>query len=327
MTERKDNRHWSQINESTVAWGIRILCWIFRLGGRVTFFATLWPVIFVYWLFLPRLRAASLGYLTRVHASGYMAKKPGWIAGISHVVRFADTIMDKILAVSGAFTVDDLEVHGREPLLADERGAVLITCHSGCLELCQALTQSRPRHKVVVLVHTLHAVKFNNILSRINENFAVNHIEVTAITPAIAITLSERVEAGEYIVIVGDRTPIASQAVTTAKFFGEEAPFPVGPYLLASLLKCPLWSMICTRAGKESKSRYALYFTKLWEPVTLSRKERGALFGTLAQRYADELEVRIGASPYDWFNFFDFWKKTEPVAQETQVQTPVQKHE
>lgn len=316
-------KHWSQISEETAVAGIRILYWIYRLGGRLTFFVSLWPVIIFYWLGFPGLRHASHTYFE--HVARFTGRKaPAFFSGLFHTLRFADTILDKLLAVSGAFAVKDLRVIGeREALLKDKRGAILVTAHAGCLELCQVLSANRSdARRLHVLVHTKHAQRFNRIIRRINPAFDLNHIEVTEISPALAIQLSQYVEAGDFIVIVGDRTPIASNAVITADFLGESAPFPTGPYLLANVLSAPLWSMICTR-DPEKKARYAVFFEKLWEPVPVSRKERQTLFQTLAGRYSKTLEKILVRSPYDWFNFFDFWhpgQSEKIVAKRTDTQ-------
>lgn len=310
--------HWSRLQEHTAGAGIRLFYLLFRLGGRITFYATLWPVIVFYWIVLSQPRRASRDYLNRLYAHGLLTRKPAFYSSLLHLVRFADTVLDKLLAVSGYFKPADLTVVGREALLAQDRGGILMTAHMGCLEICQALSSHDPRHPLLILVHTGHAVRFNQILSRLNPRFAVNHIEVGSLTPDIAIQLSEHVERGGFLVIAGDRTPIHSQAVTQARFLGKDAPFPVGAYLLATLLNCPLWSMICTRDSAPSSARYIVHFTCLSPSQKISRRQRDAHFSRLAQIYADELETHLRRQPLDWFNFYDFWDQEGLVKNSTQ---------
>ena len=302
-------RHWSEQTETTSLWGIRLLMAVFRLGGRVSFFLTLWPVVLVFWLVSGNARRASNSWLRQV-ALFARGPAPGPFASLRHLWRFADTILDKLLAVSGFFTQDSLAVEGAEELLSDKRGAVLVTAHTGCLELCQMLGEANPdtRRPVTVLVHTRHAVRFNAMIARLNPRFAVNHIEVTELTPQTAIDMAERIARGHWIVIVADRTPIGSQAVLPVTFMGRPAPVAQGPFLLASLLECRIWSMICTRETRHaSRARYRLRFTAIGTGEKIGRRERAAALQALAQRWANALQSALIESPLDWFNFFDFW--------------------
>lgn len=304
-------RHWSDLPEHTSTWGIGVLLAAFRLGGRVLFFASLWPVVVFFWLCLPNVRRASWGYQVRLARFCHRAKPAPW-ASFAHMWRFADTILDKLLAVSGFFTPQSLRVEGAQALANDPRGAVLVTAHTGCPELCQVLAEqcqdAAARH-VHVLVHTVHAERFNALLHRLNPHFSLHHTEVSRITPQTAIALSEFIAQGHWVVIVADRTPIHSSSVCPVSFLGADAPVALGPFVLAHLLECPVWSMICTRETQpESTARYRVRFTHLSEPVKVARSARAAHLNHVAQLWARSLESMIVESPLDWFNFFDFWQ-------------------
>lgn len=307
-------KHWSQIRESTNTLGIHILLAMFRLGGRFLFFATLWPVVLFFWLFSGRARRASRDYLQRM-ARFTTSPMPGVFATVHHIWRFADTILDKLLAVSGFFPNSSLFVEGAEELTKDPRGAVLVTAHTGCPELCQMMSThngaSKARH-VHVLVHTEHAERFNAIIAKLNPSFALHHTEVSRITPQTAIKLAELVNAGHWVVVVADRTPIHSQASARVVFLGEPAPIALGPFMLAQLLECPIWSMICTRDTRPgATSRYRVRFSKITEPQKIPRNRRTERLTMLAQIWTKHLETLLVESPLDWFNFFDFWQPAD----------------
>ena len=303
---KKEAAHWSSFSENTAVTGVRLLYFLFRAGGRGLFWASLWPVLIIYWLMLPQVRQSSHDYLEHAYRSGILSRKPSTFTTLRHLFRFADTMLDKLLAVAGHFTEKDLHVVGREALFADKRGGVLVTAHTGCLELCQVISEKRDVRKLHILTYTLMSRRFMRILTRLNPAIELSHIEVTALTPATLVMLSEKVDAGDYLVIVGDRTPIASGAVSKAAFLGETAAFPNGFAMLATLLQCPLWAMICRRET-ETNARYRMTIEKLWEPKPVARKERSAHLDRLAGRFAQVLENNLKASPWDWFNFFDFW--------------------
>ena len=221
MTEQK---HWSQQQETTSTLGIRVLLGIFRLGGRALFHLTLWPVVVFFWLTVARSRNASSAYLRQM--ARFTGTTVPFLGSLRHLMRFSDTILDKILAVSGSFGAQDLNVVNAEDILDDPRGGVIITAHTGCIELCQVISEGQRTGRTLhVLVHTVHAVRFNKLVRKINPQFAVNHIEVTSIGPQTAMELSDFIDRGDWIVIVADRTPIGSSSTIDISFLGRKAPF------------------------------------------------------------------------------------------------------
>ncbi len=309
-----EQKHWSQEQENTSTLGIRVLLGIFRLGGRALFHLSLWPVVVFFWLTVSRSRNASRAYLQQM--ARFTGTSAPFLGSLRHLMRFSDTILDKILAVSGSFGPQDLNVVNADEILNDARGGIIVTAHTGCVELCQAMSETQQaRRHLHVLVHTVHAVRFNNLIRKINPQFAVNHIEVTSIGPQTAVELSSFIERGDWIVIVADRTPIGSSSTINISFLGKKAPFAAGPFILAHVLECPAWSMICTReTSPASRARYRVEFSKISEPRPVSRHERNAAIAEMAERWVKTLERALTASPLDWFNFFDFWHPAAPKA-------------
>lgn len=309
-----EQKHWSQEQENTSTLGIRVLLGIFRLGGRALFHLSLWPVVVFFWLTVSRSRNASRAYLQQM--ARFTGTSVPFLGSLRHLMRFSDTILDKILAVSGSFGPQDLNVVNADEILNDARGGIIVTAHTGCVELCQAMSETQQtRRRLHVLVHTVHAVRFNNLIRKINPQFAVNHIEVTSIGPQTAVELSSFIERGDWIVIVADRTPIGSSSTINISFLGKKAPFAAGPFILAHVLECPAWSMICTReTSPASRARYRVEFSKISEPRPVSRHERNAAIAEMAERWVKTLERALTASPLDWFNFFDFWHPAAPKA-------------
>ena len=142
----------------------------------------------------------------------------------------------------------------------------------GCLEMCQASADATPGMKLTVLVHTVHAEQFNRMLERLSPGRGISLMQVTEISPATAVLLAERVERGEFVAIAGDRVPIVAGRASAVQvpFLGHDAPFPTGAYMLASLLKCPLYSLGCIRQG----DTHEVVFERLAERVVLPRGDR-----------------------------------------------------
>jgi predicted LPLAT superfamily acyltransferase len=306
-------RHWAEMGESTFVLGIWVLYWIHRFLGRWPFRIVVMPVVFVYWLTRPSLRASSLEYLTRLEAhTGALGHPPRMGDGLRHIARFADTMLDKLLAVSGRYPFGTIRTEGREAFYAQargRRGGIIVTAHLGCLELCRVMADRRGEVKLNILVHTRHAERFNRILKRLSPEADVHLLEVTELGPGTAVELEARVAAGEYVVIAGDRVPVNSTQAVTADFLGHPAPFPAGPWVLAALLRCPIFLLGCIR----EESGYTIRFEQLAASVVLPRKTRLEALRGHVQTYADRVAALLVRSPYDWFNFFPFWEPVDAV--------------
>ena len=315
-------RHWAAIGEETFVGGMWAMYALFRVGGRLPFRLVLYPVVLWYWAANRGAREASLEYLRRLQqATGALGHAPGWRDTVRHFFSFAETILDKMLAVGGRYRLDRVRFVGHEAIeqmLAAGQGGLLVTAHMGCLEMCQVSADATPGLKLTVLVHTVHAERFNRMLDRLSPGRGISLMQVTEITPATAVILSERIARGEFVAIAGDRVPVVAGRATAVQvpFLGHAAPFPTGAYMLASLLKCPLLSLGCIRQG----DTHEVVFGKLADRVVLPRSDRLAACAAYATDFAHGLERLLARAPYEWFNFFSFWN--QPGALSTPATPP-----
>jgi len=100
------------------------------------------------------------------------------------------------------------------------------------------------------------------------------------------------------------RIPVSPHPrVAWAGFLGRPAPFPVGPFILASLLQCPAFLLFSRRTANGAD----LTFEPFRDSIVLPRKNRARLLDELAADYAARLEHHCLQAPLQWFNFYDFW--------------------
>ena len=295
---------WAAINEISFVAGMRFLFWVCRVFGRWPFRIVLYPVLAWYVLTKPLPRRASREYLRRMEAHTGR-KLPGVMR---HFAAFGESILDKMLLWGGLYPVADVELHGGELItdaVAAGKGGLMICAHLGNLELCRVLSRRRAGLKLTVLVHTRHAQAFNRMLARLNPDSQLNLLQVTEMTPATAMLLAEKVAQGEFVVIAGDRIPVSPQPrVAIAPFMGAPAAFPIGPYVLASVLQCPVYLLFSMRIGQRSE----VHFEPFRESLYLPRKARDAMLAELAAAYAARLQHHCLRAPREWFNFYDFWQ-------------------
>jgi predicted LPLAT superfamily acyltransferase len=114
----------------------------------------------------------------------------------------------------------------------------------------------------------------------------------------------DRLDAGYLVGMLADRT-LGDDPTVTLPFLGEPAPFPLGPWRLAAMLRRPVFFMAGLYLGG---NRYQLHFVPLADFSATPRDARDAAMADAMQRYADCLTRFCRQAPYNWFNFFDFWQ-------------------
>ena len=299
--------HWAQIGEVTFVPGMRLIFWLHRRLGRWPARVILYPIVFCYMVANPTARRASRDYLRRIMGTGAAGRpQPATVRVLRHFAAFAECMLDKMLLWGGAFE-PKVEIHGEDLIaaqIASGQGALLICSHLGNVELCRVLSR-RIGLKVTVLTHTKHAKRFNELLERLDPASQLDLMQVTEISPATAMLLSEKIARGELVAIGGDRVPVSTKPlVAWANFLGTAAAFPAGPYVLAHLLQCPVFFLFSIKSGTTNE----VHFERFAETIRLPRTERDAELARFAQQYAERLEHFCRRAPLEWFNFYDFWR-------------------
>jgi predicted LPLAT superfamily acyltransferase len=309
--------HWARTREAGVLTGMRILIWIHRHGGRFAFSLALVPVMAYFFVVRGNARRACRRYLARVKRCYPQALGDHSITWLSFVqfVTFGQSLLDKYLA--WAETPSGIAMApSEEKMLFDAacsgRGCLLIGSHFGNLEYSRGIAHRHPDLTINVLMYDKHAQKFAALIAQAEPDARMNLIQVTDLDFALALRLREKVQNGEWVVIAGDRVPVSSgEHVCEAVFFGDRARFPVGPYVLASLLQCPVYLLHCFR----DNDQYRLVLETFASEVNLPRQNRQQAFEMNVQKFAAALERRVAMAPLQWFNFFDFWNDEEPSGQ------------
>jgi predicted LPLAT superfamily acyltransferase len=300
--------HWSTITESGTVLGMRFLLVVYQVFGRAIFRVFLLPVMLYFYLLRHEARHASQFYLDRIQP--FLKDDGVKLSSLRHFLTFGEVLLDKFLAWMGKIALADviyLSDGHFERALEKKKGGVIIVSHLGNIEVCHAIAHQQPNLKLNLLVYTQHAKKFNALMKKFNHR-QIEMIQVTEMTPAFAIVMAERVAAGEYVAIAGDRTPITGEQRTSiTHFFGHQAALPQGAYILAGLLKCPVYLMFCLK----SKQQYTIYMEQFAEQLTFPRKERAQYLQQYAQAYANRLQHYCLKAPLQWFNFYHFWLDTK----------------
>jgi predicted LPLAT superfamily acyltransferase len=306
--------HWSALGERGLYWGLQASALTYRLLGRRGCMAILSLVVFYFYITAGERRRASLAFLNRAFAHSERPRQVTWFDGYRHFLSFARRVLDSFIAWAGDMPRGSVVMAETAPLdkvAAQVRGAVFIVSHHGNVDISRALLDVDTRRRVAVLLHTRHAEHYNRILREFNPEAAVNTFQVTEFGPDTAIALQERIERGEWLFIAGDRTPVGGgNRVSAAKFLGAEAEFSQGPYLIAALLDCPVHLFFCQREG----DRHVLRVEEFAERIVLPRGQRAQSLAAYVATYAARLEEHVLSDPFQWFNFYDFWRQSSSAA-------------
>lgn len=309
-----DRTHWSQIQEVGATSGMRFLFLIYKIFGRLPFNFFLFPVILYFFLFKKEARHASLDYLRHIK---YNDKKndfgPIYWQSFKQFFNFGSSLLDKLAVWTGEISLNDIDFEHRELLKNinnENKGGIIIGSHLGNLDVCRALSLQRPDLVINVFMHTEHASKFNALLKKSGIKNQLNVFSVTSISPATAILLKEKVDRGEFIVITADRTPPSGDTHTiSTNFLGGKADFPTGPFVLACLLKCPVFTIFCLKNPRASTKRYSIHLELFSECIVAKRAQREKIIAQHVERYASVLERYCTTAPLQWYNFYAFWQQ------------------
>lgn len=312
---RRSSTHWAQQQEVKGLWGMRLMLLVWRLLGRKAFSLLLYPVVGVYWLTASTARKASQSWIRRVRAQ-LIARRmpvPSNLTSYQHFLRFGGAMLDKIASWRGELHLgrDVVFAPGAEETLnvSDPRGKLLLASHLGDVEACRALAQLQGSKTINALVFSDNAQRFKKIMEEMAPQAGLNLLPVNDIGPDTAILLKEKLDRGEWIAIVGDRIAVTTQRggewrVCWSRFMGQVAPFPQGPFILASILRCPVDLIFALR----QQEKLRIHCEPFADPLLLPRATRQQALQNTVDRYAERLEHYALQSPLDWFNFFDFWQ-------------------
>ncbi len=308
--KQSENEHWSKQQERGNHLGLTFTLKAYRLFGPSVFRFFLYPVIGYFFLTGSRARRYSQQFLNRIYQFDNQAleKKPGLFDSFSHFMSFGRAGIDKLSSWMGDIRPETVSFDQRQvfdELVASQKGAVFIGSHLGNLELGRALSKYESDLVINAIVFSDNAQQFSEQLKRTNPEYDVNLIQISSLGPEMAMRLKDKVDRGEILVIVGDRTSTSVEGrVCYANFLGQLAPFPQGPFIIASLMECPVYLMFCMQDGRKHK----LYFESFAEEgICLPRRQRQQVLQQVIERYALRLQHYALKYPFQWFNFFDFW--------------------
>lgn len=279
--------------------GYKAFIFVLKFFGIKVAYLLLRFVVLYYLLFsVKSTRIAFRFYRRRL---GFSLMK-SWYSVFRNYYIFGQTLIDKV-AVMGDFAgYFSMKHEGSDHLVnisKEEKGGIFISGHIGNYEMAGHLLKKLDSRVNIVMFDQEHE-KIKGILTEIYGERPINIIPVKPDDFSHIFEISNALKRNEVICIHGDRFVEGAKTVS-CEFMGEQALFPVGPFLLVQKLKVP-YSFVF--AVKEGAKEYHFF-------ATPAKKPTGTVEDILKE-YVNELEKMVLRYPEQWFNFYDFWHHSHP---------------
>jgi predicted LPLAT superfamily acyltransferase len=281
---------------------LRIMVFLSLRVGRRLSRVILYGIAVYFFLFAPSARRHSRRYLRLA-----LGREPQPRDGFRQVLSFATTIHDRVYLINEQYGMFNITSEGEQAMLAQAngRGSLLLGAHMGSFEVIHSLSRQHAGLRVAMAMYEENARKIGGSMAAINPNVVPDIVSLGQIDAMLNI--AERLEKGGYVGVLGDRT-LGNEPVQAVTVLGQRAYLPVGPMRAAAILRCPVFFIAGLYRGKNN---YHVVFEPVADFSVITVGSRNLAVRAAIDRYAAVLDHYCRSDPYNWFNFFDFWRQPE----------------
>ncbi len=183
------------------------------------------------------------------------------------------------------------------------KGVITVSAHVGNWEIAgnQFAVHFNEHMHVVILENEQEAIK--RIFKNVVDNRQFSTIAFSSEGLAMMVPIREALRKNEIVGFHGDR--IINDAYLSLPFLGKQAKFPAGPFYIAAITGAPVLPVFLIKTG-------LFHFTsRTFPPIYLNdipRENRDSYIQTAMEKYVSILETMVRNYPYQWYNFYQFWK-------------------
>lgn len=299
---------WTEKKERGCLASLKIMVWIATTFGRRVSRAFLYPIVAYYMLTAPSAVAASRRYLVQV-----FGRQPRHGEIFQHLFTFASVLLDRVYFLLGHKEKFDVRVVYDQYMEQEESargtGVFMMGAHMGSFEVVRMVSRDCDELKLVLLMYEDNARKIGALMSAINP---AAQQEIVALGNLSAmLTVRDRLAEGALVGILADRS-IREEKTIKLPFMGLQAPFALGPFRMAAMMRRPVYMMGGLYLGG---NRYDIYIEKIADFSDAedgTRRNLDVHITAAMTRYVARLEYFARLAPYNWFNFYDFWQGDAP---------------
>jgi predicted LPLAT superfamily acyltransferase len=291
---------WQSRPEAGSSGGLRILLWIAQHLGRGFLHSLLWPVSVYFVVVRGPERRASHEYLSRVFG------RPASLFEVTtHFHRFATTTADRFYFLAGQSEQIPVEFVVDPKLSAVlEQGApgIFLAAHFGSFEAARVVGPVLGGIRLRIVLDKSLNERFMEMMAEVEPELARLIIDSEQDAVALGLCIGDALRAGDWVGFLADRHR-AGDRTRPQTFLDDVAEFPAGPYIIANLFKAPIIGAFC----RLHDGGYEVHLEVIRARTEFARRQRESDLDAVIGDYVARLEHHVRASPYAWFNFFDFW--------------------
>jgi predicted LPLAT superfamily acyltransferase len=297
---------WIKYRERGSPFTLKVMVFLSLTLGRAASRVVLYGIALYFFLFAPSAGSHSRRYLERA-----LGRKARAIDRFRHVFYFATCIHDRVYLVKEQYRRFDITIEGEalmRGLLASGEGTFMMGAHMGSFEVMRGVARREAGLPVAMAMYEHNARKINAIFAAIDCEVKPDIIPLGQLDAMLAI--ADRLKGGGFVGMLGDRT-LGDEPVQAVTLLGQRAYLPTGPMRAAALMRRPVIFMAGLYRGG---NRYHVVFAPIADFSKTLPGERAAAIKAAIERYAALLDGYCRSDPYNWFNFFDFWRDKTPGA-------------
>jgi predicted LPLAT superfamily acyltransferase len=285
--------------------GYRIFVWTLRKFGIHPAYFLLRFVALYYFLFSVKSTRNIYHYFNK--RLGY-SPLASILKVYSNYYQFGQSLIDKVVVMADirnpfTFTFDG-EENLRE-IVKTGKGGMLLSAHIGNWEAAGHLL-NRLQTKINVVMYDGEEKQIKEYLDSVTGERNLNVIIIRDQLSHI-YEISDAFNKNELVCMHADRFLEGNRTIVK-KFLGEDALFPMGPFILASKFKVPVSFVF---AMKESSTHYHFFATPVKQYHSLQKSD---VVDRMTDDFVSEMENKVKRYPLQWFNYYDFWQKEKWTA-------------
>lgn len=300
----EESPEWLRRKERGNVFWLRVMRWLSLILGRRLSRIVLYGIALYFVLAASAARKASQIYLAKA-----LGRPATWLDVYRHFLTFSSTTHDRVYLLNDRHDLFDIRISGAESLHAlhaSNHGFFLFGAHLGSYEVLRTLVRDHPELKVCSVMYPENARQVNSALTAINPHVMQDIIPLGQ--PDSMIAIHHKLKEGAMVGILADRAVGPDQYISLP-FLGSPARFPTGPFRMAVMLRRPIYFMAGLHQGG---NRYDIEFELLSDTSTsTSPVERDTEVRKALEKYVHALERHCKSTPFNWFNFYDFWEHAQ----------------
>jgi predicted LPLAT superfamily acyltransferase len=278
--------------------GYRIFVWVLKAFGVLPAYLLLRIVALYYFFFSFK---ASRNIYSLYHKRLGYSKIRSICMIYSNYYVLGQSIIDKVVVMSGIKSNFSFEFDGEENLrqiASMKKGGILLSAHIGNWDVAGHLF-TRLETPINIVLYDGEHEQIKQYLDGVTGKRKINIIVIKNDLSHI-YAISNAFANNELVCMHADRF-LPGNKTLTANFLGQEAKFPLGPFLLAATFRVPVSFVF---ALKESNTHYHFFASAIKDYSSFAKEK---LVQEMLTDFKREMEAKVKQYPEQWFNYYDFW--------------------